>query len=139
MTEIEIVAGTKIDDAANEMIEVAKSQNCQIRAIFNSVPIVANPHTSKEQILTQYHYGTIQRDKLIKEVKDRGFPNYQNATCGQCVEPISAFSLESGHVEFSQNQKSKWCRKRRLWIEDNCPACKDFAAKVELNDKNRMD
>lgn len=82
MTEIEIVASTKIDDAALEMIEAAISDNCQTRAIFNSVLITANPHSSVEEITSQYHYGMIQRDKLIQEVKERGFPSYHNATCG---------------------------------------------------------
>ncbi len=130
MTEIEITPTTSIDDAALEMIEAAIIEDCQIRAIFNSVPITASPHSSVEEITSQYHYGAIQRDKLIKEIKEHGYPSYHNATCGQCIEPISAMAVDCGNIEYTPNQKAKWCRKRQLWIGDNCPACKDFASKV---------
>lgn len=52
--EASVVAGTKLDKAASELVEMAKQLQCCIGTKFNGVSMLASPNSTTASVIEHY-------------------------------------------------------------------------------------
>lgn len=55
MLKVEVQAGTTIEQAAKDMINLSRKMNMAVTTSFNGTPIMATPHREPEDVVEDFH------------------------------------------------------------------------------------
>lgn len=78
LATVDICPTSTIDDAAVEMVQLAKHLGSLVLAEFNGIELHARPNTFPEHVAASYHEAMLKRERIVKspqpESKERTIP-----------------------------------------------------------------